>query len=101
MSKMVERVARALCRQYELDDGFSTEQADRAAASEMHRNFIGAARAAIEAMREPTEAMVVAGGEAVFNHTPKRALETSAAEAAWPAMIDACLGEPARKKPRG
>ncbi len=50
--KMIKRVARALCRQYELDDGFSPEQAERAANSEMYRNFRAAARAAIEAMRE-------------------------------------------------
>ncbi len=42
-------VARALCRQYELDDGFSEEQADRAATSDMHRNFLKAADAAIAA----------------------------------------------------
>lgn len=46
----VERVARALCRQYELDDGFSVEQADRAAASDMYRNFVKSARAALAAM---------------------------------------------------
>jgi ABC-type polar amino acid transport system ATPase subunit len=46
------KVARALCRQYEIDDGFSEEQADRAAASEMHRNFLGAADAAIAALSD-------------------------------------------------
>lgn len=55
---VVERVARALCRQYEIDDGFSPEQADRAAASDMHRNFLRAARAAIEAMRDPPQSMI-------------------------------------------
>jgi len=48
-----ERVSRALCRQYEIDDGFSPEQADRAAAGEMYRNFLKAARAAIAAMPSP------------------------------------------------
>jgi hypothetical protein len=48
MTEMIESVARALCRQYELDDGFSVEQADRAAASEMYRNFRDSAHAAIE-----------------------------------------------------
>lgn len=58
MSEMVERVAKALCRQCGIEDGCSSEQADRAANSDMYLNFCAAARAAIEAMREPTEDML-------------------------------------------
>jgi len=50
---MLETIARALCRQYEIDDGFSPEQADKAAEGEMYRNFLPAARAVLRAMREP------------------------------------------------
>jgi len=46
------------------------------------------ARAAIEAMREPTEAMVDAGYEA-GGYTP----DPSNIEGAWRAMIDAALGK--------
>jgi hypothetical protein len=49
------------------------------------------ARAALLAAREPTEDMIVAGGEAVFACKPTRALEPSYAQAAWPAMIDEVL----------
>jgi len=85
MSEMIERVARALCRQYELDDGFSPEQADRAAAGDMHRNFIKAARATIEAMREPTDEMLAAGcaGDQEGSFSKSRM--------DWQAMIDEAL----------
>jgi hypothetical protein len=57
-AKVREQVARVLCRQYEIDDGFSVEQANRAAAGEMYRNFLLAADAAIEAVNaaRPTDA---------------------------------------------
>ena len=83
MSEMVERVAAALCVE---------------AGDEPYRDYIGmgntpmkgwkmherAARAAIEAMREPTEAMLTAGDTAMIRNS-----DTSAD--AWPAMIDAAL----------
>jgi len=100
MSEMVERVARALldapldndkvepetvrcmlesCYASQIDYGVSESAKE-------HVVEIGriAARAAIEAMREPTEAMLEAGDTAMTrNH------DTS--EDAWPAMIDAAL----------
>lgn len=84
MSEMVEKVARALCRQYEIEDGFSPEQADRAAESGMWRNFRDAACAAIGAMREPTAAMTDAGY--IYDH-----ISSGDAKDCWQAMIDAAL----------
>jgi ribosomal protein L12E/L44/L45/RPP1/RPP2 len=46
-----EEIARVLCRQYEIDDGFSEEQADISAASEGYRNFLPAARAVLALFR--------------------------------------------------
>ena len=50
MSEMIERVARALCRQYMLDDGYADRDAASAAEAPdgMWRNFRDAARAAID-----------------------------------------------------
>jgi len=62
-----------------------------------------AARAAIEAMREPTEAMITAGGEKGYGHTREQAEEWAKEEkfdsyaeeavAYWRSMIDAALKE--------
>ena len=80
MSEMIERVARTLCMQLQIDEGFSAESAARAATSNMWKNYRNAARMAIEAMREPTQAMLQAlnncGGDT---------------DAIWPAMIDEAL----------
>lgn len=86
MSEMVERVARALCRQYEIEDGFSPEQAERHADSPMRANFRNAARAAIEAMREPTDAMNDAGETA-------RDVDDFGVMYTYIAMIDTALKE--------
>lgn len=91
MNEKIEQVARALCRQYEIDDGFSPEQADRAASSDMHRNFIKAARAAIEAMREPTERMMVAAELAFPLLLTFADKEESGSYIAYRAMIDEAL----------
>ena len=74
MTTMIERVARAIC--------LSQTQSER-----VWQSFFPEARAAIEAMREPTEAMraavrEVGGIQAV-----------AYANAAWPTMIDAALSE--------
>lgn len=93
---MVERLARALCRQYELDDGFSPEQADRAAASEMYRNFRAAAKAALSAMLAPTDIMIIAGDERIISALEIRemiAATPTPAEKCFAAMIRAALEE--------
>lgn len=67
-----------------------SEAACRAVAS-------AAARAAIEAMREPTEAMAIAGGGEPYLATSEQPLvfaeirEVIAVENIWQAMIDAAL----------
>jgi len=78
MSEMVERVARAI--QAKLDDEFA--QRGGLDAEEMAAI---AARAAVEAMREPTHDMVRAGGNAqTVNARANRGLY-------YRAMIDAAL----------
>jgi hypothetical protein len=81
MSEMVERVARALCR--------SKSAAQPGGWIERHINenwpvFMDDARTAIEAMREPTEAMLTAAHVHGKNH----AIEM---RQAWRDMIDEVL----------
>ena len=85
MSEMVERVARAMCAAAEDDwdwsvfyivDANDTAETGR----EVYRDM---ARATIEAMREPTDAMLLAD--------PRREMDLS--EESWEAMIDAALKE--------
>lgn len=87
MTSMIERVARAIdpCAWDVMthDDGCP----DCRAAREQAR---GRARAAIEAMREPTEEMVRMGMTALPNSTPGRHQKTGWV---WDAMIDAALKE--------
>lgn len=72
MSEMIERVARALFIEY----GHEPEEW-----CEAHRvHYIAVARAAIAAMREPTEAMVDASG-----------MGSQLTSGMWSAMIDAAL----------
>lgn len=75
MMTMIERVARAIC---------AVEYGDENAGWE---NQIPAARAAIEAMRRPTEAMKAGLREVAGTQTLAYAL------ASWPTMIDAALKE--------
>jgi hypothetical protein len=77
---MIERVAKALSQQLD-KDGY----------------YVDAARAAIESLREPTEAMVEAGSgastlgdEGVF----RILVDRQCAGEAWSLMIDAALKEP-------
>ena len=72
MSEMIERIATVMRAAYVTD---------------INPHWNGVARAVIEAMREPTEAMAVAGAEWVDDGM---ALKTSA-ETVWQAMIDAAL----------
>jgi hypothetical protein len=81
-SEMVERVVRALTAEFEPYRVFDEGEAERLA------------RAAIAAMREPTEAMVSAGSEAVngcYSLEPGEGFDEPPAPAAWQAMIDAAL----------
>lgn len=89
MNEMIDRVAKALCKQ----DSEPKECA---------RFYAAIARVAIEAMREPTAAMLTAGWEAaLFDH---RAVDQAEYEAAakeyprsvWRRMIDAALTPPSQ-----
>lgn len=83
MSEMVERVARAL---YAVNTGGAASWEDEA--PEFQQWVCEQARAAIAAMREPTEAMVEEGASEI------RA--AGGPEFVWRAMIDAALkGRPA------
>lgn len=102
MSEMIERVARAIC-QSAFDRGvydrvtcgdalgLSQRQVTVDDMWQLHR---AEARAAIEAMREPTDAMCEAG--AIYyhdNYQEGRAKEQTTAQPIWEAMVDAALKE--------
>ena len=91
MTSMVERVARAL---YELLRKDFRDQAVWERTTEMDREvFRPFARAAIVAMREPTDEMVDAGfHKADTNDRSERAYRW-VADDVWHAMIDAALEE--------
>ena len=79
MSEMVERVARAICKQRTgIRSGYET----------FSQNDIELARAAIEAMREPTSEIIKA-----HHVVPDDTDFTDRAARNWSAMIDAALGK--------
>lgn len=95
MNKMIERVARGLhdSEAAVLDNGLAPFERQ----PEGYRNrMCRRARAAIEAMREPTEAMISAG-EATrtdcldWSPEPGEGLDGFDPRPAWQAMVDAAL----------
>jgi hypothetical protein len=86
MSEMVDRVARAICK---------NECAFRCGGAEdcqQYDDWIGEARAAIAAMREPTEKMHVAGHD--VRSDPQNGMPTyCGVDEIWTAMIDAALAD--------
>lgn len=76
MSEMVERVAKAIGAEIPIN-----------AAPDV---WIGVARAAIEAMWEPTEAMVIAGAETIDERLPNDQAFRQIRHI-WPDMIDEAL----------
>jgi hypothetical protein len=92
MNEMVERVARALHASQRRERAILTDGIDLngwdALLPRERDGFMRAARAAIAAMREPTEAML----ERVTD--PHGDLPRSACEYVWKGMIGAALGEP-------
>ena len=101
---MVERVAKAICRQANLDDGYADNATLQASIDGgMWRNHTGQARAAIEAMREPTDEMIVAGYNAadLWNasaHPMSNVIMR--AKATYEGMLDAALAE-TKEEPHG
>jgi hypothetical protein len=94
MSEMVERVARVLARHYDLlEHGVASDAT--------WQGWTDAARAAIEAMREPTDAMLDAPGDLLCAIGDQAEYEgkfmagfddiEDASEAIWKQMIDAAL----------
>jgi hypothetical protein len=79
MSNIVERVAKALAK--------STDQ------SEYWTNYVVQARAAIAAMREPTDAMKDAATDLEDFLDKSQADNGALWPFIWQAMIDACLQE--------
>lgn len=89
MNEMVERVARAILRTQHEKYGAEGEELD-SAVNEYWPQFVERARAAIAAMREPTEPMIRTGD----NHTNcGGSCGNKAGRAAWYSMIDAALKE--------
>ena len=93
MITMVERVARALA----VADGMHPEAAsnddDEIPAWTL---YVDGARAAIEAMREPTETMVVSANDATTlgdEGVHRITIDMQGANEVWAAMIDAALKE--------
>ena len=80
-NEMVERVARAICRE---DASVVPSLGDmHLHVNNCWRYFVRQARAAIEAMREPTEALQAAGAHRRENRKPVADI--------WRAMIDEAL----------
>jgi hypothetical protein len=80
---MIERVARAMARQRAAEWPEEYSEVDR-----IWHHFTGLARAAIEAMREPTKRQLDAGYAEISDHKCDDDLAS-----AWQAMIDEALGE--------
>lgn len=103
MTTMIEKLARAIWdsfqtdpnrpgndRQFFLDNRMSILRGHGHGFAEGH--WSAAARAAIEAMREPTEAMVEAGDQVCIDIWPLGP-PTANSEDGWRAMIDTALSE--------
>lgn len=89
--EMIERVARAIC----LADG-AEEDGIQLVPGETYRDY---ARAAIEAMREPTRHMAHVGGVTVQDETMATdGLSQHIACEAWREMIDAALNRDSTPK---
>lgn len=96
---MIERVARAIAAVEGYDiDGLKAYATTQAGAREEYERLMKKARAAIEALREPTQGMVSAAdgltdlvGAYPEANTPEA--RRSEFACAWSAMIDAALNE--------
>ncbi len=89
---MVERVARAM---FAHEHGGDKASIDRGAAAWEHDGnlYLELARAAIAAMREPTDAMVIAGAQHIAGIQHPISDTAGDTKGRWRAMIDAALAE--------
>lgn len=92
--EMVEKVARAIAAEMGTDWGGPLGESDLSFLPYKAR-YMSMARAAIEAMREPTEAMKEAGFQA--GHLGDGEWEYADPESAYTAMIDAALSPSGEK----
>jgi hypothetical protein len=88
--EMVERVARALCAHDELDWEAQADPMTSGSGDDNQAAYLSAARAAIAAMREPTEAQLNGACE-VGPDTNGGCFSYDDARNVWVAMIDAAL----------
>jgi hypothetical protein len=79
MSEMVERIAKVIAAYN--GEGYGAQ------------NFLEDARAVLEEIREPTDAMAEAGGDAYANGNPEDAISRYGLKDAWRRMIDAALAD--------
>lgn len=94
MSEMVERVARAICAaDDEPWDELGETSEDNAPFGYSRQWYRGLARAAIAAMREPTEEMISGEGVHEHVHWDYSCYVCGGAQEHWYAMIDAALKE--------
>lgn len=85
MTDMIERVAMAMYSSTGLEFGLQEEWKDRHDKAKDEWRHL--ARAAIAAMREPTETMIDAGSK------EQRNILSKPIEGIWAAIIDAALGD--------
>ena len=92
MSEMVERVARAMfARENRARDGWTWEREIENV--DLRTYWLDSARAAIAALREPTEAMLMAAREDSGAYTSNAEQDCEPYLEAWQEMIDAALGD--------
>lgn len=92
MSEMVEKVARAMALKDKGADHWDIMSDDGDGCGYVGRNeYLAMARAAIGAMREPTEVLLCVGDETYANGDPNEGLSLSGLRHVWQAMIDEAL----------
>ena len=90
---MVEKVARALCAHDDLDWDAQANPFTSGSGDDNQVAYLSAARAAIEAMRGPTRAMIYTGEARRESKGEGASRENYDAAAIFTAMIDAALSE--------
>jgi len=92
LANMVERVARAMFAHDQLSDEAKLDEWD-AHWRGSRSLYLELAQVAIAAMREPTEAMLLAVGESVQRFDPETIVDYSVTASFWAKMIDTALAE--------
>lgn len=95
MTNIIEKVAAALCEANLGDDPYAACTLAGAENSKGWEQWVDEARAAIEAMREPTEKMEAAADD--LNPGSNLPYEPGSPKKVWQAMIDHMLAERERE----